>query len=379
MQWARAEQVEGFDALFAAYQRLNAQYPNYARGWYETGVGMVMKGRIAEALACFDRASALDPDDPVAYDHKAVALCKHQRFDEAVAAVDTGLRRCPRSGRLHSRRGISVALRGDAKAAVSDFQRSIEVDPEYIEAWAYKADAEVKSGQSVCAIDSINQYLVRCQNPRLKMAVAARRQLFALENPGRTIDHETAQRQLAGAFGALRAGSPSQALSFLHEGLRANPLSPELWFNTGACLMMLSRADEALAAYHKAEALGGLDDTVLEGLVPCLLALGRPDEALACCDRAIAFQPHADVPTLLKKARLLCELGRHGEALPLYERAVRKSPTDVSVVAERARALVVAGQLPIARFAYDAALELTAHDRELQAARAVLGWPEENR
>jgi tetratricopeptide (TPR) repeat protein len=365
------EHLPDVPAMLEAYTRLSEERPELAAPLRERGVGLAILGRAEEALACFDRAAALEPNEPTSYDHKAVALLRLKRVDEALRAVDEGLRHCPTAGLLHCRRGICLATAGRNEEAHGAFARSIEVDPTHAEAWAYKGDVEARGGNIRAAIASQGRFLALRAGRQDKLIATVRRQLWGLQNPGRSRDEARGESCLGAGLAASLAGRLDEAHQRFDEGVAADPLSGELWLNRGVTLQQLSRGGEALASYERAEELLGPTAMVTRGQVACLLALGRTDEALQCHDRELERGP-ANPDALHAKARTLVQMGRSADALPLYQRLVARAPANPELVAERAEALAAAGRAAEAGFAYDAALALAPGNASLQAQRARL-------
>jgi len=113
-----------------------------------------------------------------------------------------------------------------------------------------------------------------------------------------------------------RAGRAEEALADLRFAAEAgNPAFAE---SLGACLMTLSRPDEAepflarVAAARPGDALAGMNWGA------ALIDLNRCEEAIAACDRALALDPeHAEARMTRAIALLLA--GRWAEAWPEYE------------------------------------------------------------
>jgi len=181
---AEIEEIEDVGKAVAAYALFTAEHPGVAEAWRELGVGLTMLNRGEEALACFDRAIALEPDEPKSYDHKAVALARLKRLAEAVRTLDDGLRHCPRSGTLLMRRGVFLDNLDRTDEAMRSFAAALQADPNYPETWAFKGDLEQRLGRTADAIASLRRYLAAHPTQNERRVLAARRQLEALERDG---------------------------------------------------------------------------------------------------------------------------------------------------------------------------------------------------
>jgi tetratricopeptide (TPR) repeat protein len=364
---ASIEDIPDVKTAVEAYARLLVLHPKVAEAHRERGVGLAMLGRNGEALSCFDRAIALEPTEPKSYDHRAVTLLRIQQFDDVLKTLEQGIRHCPNSGQLHCRRGICLNMLGRKVDALAAFVRSLEVDPAHLDAWAYRGEVEAQLGRTRDAMVSLEKFLALRPSGEHKLVVAARRQLFALENPGRVPDEEKGKQLQRQALASAALGRIQDASDQLEAALRANPLSGELWCNRGTVLQQLDQPGEALVAFEMAEKLQGPISSVVRGEVACLSRLGRLDAALKCLDRELEATPLAE-EAQRAKAMLLFRMGRSSESLEVYQLLVMRHPERVDFLAERAGVLEAVGKLPEARFGYEAALALSPASSELRSA-----------
>ena len=319
----------------AAYEQFSLKHPELAAPFCERGVGLTILGRTEEALACFDRAIALDPVSPTAYDHKAVTLLRLELFDKALQTIGEGLQHCPNSGLLLTRKGIALTRLGRNADALAALEKSIAQDPGELKAWAYKGDVESMLGQTDAAIASLRHFLaMRFEHKQYNIIDAVRRQLWALENPDRKRHPDHGAACLEASIQAEFSGHREAALELLDEGLAADPLSGKLWFNRGGLLRGLSRLDEALASFERAEELLG-PGLVLKEQIEVLLSMGLIEGALRCHERALVSDP-ANAFALHAKAQTLERLGRREEACAIYQRLVSRNPADHALLKEYA-------------------------------------------
>ncbi len=101
-------------------------------------------GRYAEALKAYDAILDADPDDLAARRGRAQALLLGDRLDEARAEYDEIIRReeaqagddperRARLGVTYANRGILEDRQGDYRAAMADYARALELEPEVAE------------------------------------------------------------------------------------------------------------------------------------------------------------------------------------------------------------------------------------------------------
>ena len=128
------------DDAIEIWRRLVHVDPGHDMGWFYLGVAAKEREQWREALGLFDRAHALDPDDPSTLHcrgHVYQALGEHQRGREdleravelysEMIAVDPGHRG---SAEPLFWRGAARARLGDPDAALADLAAAIELDPD---------------------------------------------------------------------------------------------------------------------------------------------------------------------------------------------------------------------------------------------------------
>lgn len=95
------------------------------------GILHVLDGRYQQGIADYDRAIALDADEPDAYLNKGLALLRRDDGGaQAVALLSAALERGTREPAIaHYSRGIAHELNGDIVAAYRDLRRASELAP----------------------------------------------------------------------------------------------------------------------------------------------------------------------------------------------------------------------------------------------------------
>ncbi|QJW94772.1 tetratricopeptide repeat protein [Frigoriglobus tundricola] len=81
------------------------------------------------ALNAADEGLALDPDDEVCLNHRAVALTKLGRHDEAARTLEGTLEKHPEDAYTHANRGWSLLHENEPRKAVEHFRESLRLDP----------------------------------------------------------------------------------------------------------------------------------------------------------------------------------------------------------------------------------------------------------
>ena len=108
-------------------------------GPYETvatfvnrGVLHVRRGQVELGLADFDRAMALDANEPEAYLNKGAALVSHGQPQKALPLFSMALDKKTRKPAVaYYGRGVAHEDSGNARMAYLDYQRAMQADPKW--------------------------------------------------------------------------------------------------------------------------------------------------------------------------------------------------------------------------------------------------------
>jgi tetratricopeptide (TPR) repeat protein len=94
------------------------------------GILRMRRNQVDEAVADFDRAIALDPDQPEAYLNKGAALIRRDNHGEALRLFTVALEHnTARPAIAHYGRAIANEQLGNVRAAYADYLRASELDP----------------------------------------------------------------------------------------------------------------------------------------------------------------------------------------------------------------------------------------------------------
>ena len=93
--------------------------PRYAKAHYSLGKTLLRKGETAEAIACFQRALSLGPDEPARESLMAAVLLSHQK---------------PDYGKIHHALASAYAKQGDLDAAVKHYSEALGLKPGLVDA-----------------------------------------------------------------------------------------------------------------------------------------------------------------------------------------------------------------------------------------------------
>src|SRR5262249_16035301 len=98
------------------------------------------QARVAECMAAFDKAIALNPRLIDAYDQKAFLLAQMGRFEEAFAVCNTPLWNGAAPLPLRARAAWIDAQQGNLQRAIDEIREVLKIDPNYYWCWSQLAD-----------------------------------------------------------------------------------------------------------------------------------------------------------------------------------------------------------------------------------------------
>jgi len=208
-----------------------------------------------EAIACFNRAIELRPDDLLGYG--ALVEVQEQRND-MVAAVDIYERliaRNPDSAALHYQLAGTLAQINDRDGAIAAYRKVIELEPRVVQAHLLLGLLLMDTDENGEAVARLRHYLEL--------------------RPG----DATALESLAGAL--ERSGGTAEALACLRQVLAGGEAAPKHYFQTA---WLLFRTGDCAAANETAPESGA---PLLAGMlrVLCILAEGGdPAQEIAALD-----------------------------------------------------------------------------------------------
>ena len=95
--------------------------------WYNQGSALAKAGRYFEALASFDQAKAIQPDDGATWVFRGVVLILLNRYSEALASCEKALAIHPNDKQAWIVRGAASHYLGHYKQAYASYDRALGI------------------------------------------------------------------------------------------------------------------------------------------------------------------------------------------------------------------------------------------------------------
>ncbi len=148
-----------FDEAVAHYEKALEIRPDDAEAHNNLGLALAGCGQIDEAIDHYQKALAIEPDRVEAHYNLGLALMRREQFEEAIAHYRRAVEIKP--GYIDARYmlGNALARQGMYEDATDQFRRVLDVKPNYAEAHYYLGLALAHRGQTEEAIEHYRKAL----------------------------------------------------------------------------------------------------------------------------------------------------------------------------------------------------------------------------
>ena len=235
-------------------------------GFYrDLGVALWRKELPEEALAQFDRALRLDPQDPIALLHRGRLRLRSGAVLKAEADLKAALQADPRFAEAHEALGVLYRGQGMEGPAETHLQRAVALQPKNSLLLAQLADLYNQHGRFK---DAAAQY---------RAAVEVSPQEARLWN-GLGLSYQG-------------MGLPEEAVGAFREAISRDPENSLYHFHLGKIYLTLKRLDEAKTAIQASALRDPLRVQPLLELGKLYAMSGQKDEALRTFQRVLRLEP----------------------------------------------------------------------------------------
>ncbi len=244
-----------------------------AREAFEQGNTHFGEGRYEEAIAAYDRALDLQPDDATVWHNRGSALFQLQRYQETVESCDRAVQLRPDYARAWTHRGLALMQLQQFESALDSFDRAVDAQPHHADIWNYRA-------QALIALQSYPE------------AIAAYDRATQAKP-----DYGAAWNNMGFALACLERYE--EAIAAYDAAIKIDSNYAKAWMNRGLALVKLERYPEAIEAYDRAVQIEPNRADIWYSRACCHASQGQVDRAIESLQRAIALNS-SDYPQLAK-------------------------------------------------------------------------------
>jgi tetratricopeptide (TPR) repeat protein len=372
--------AESADLGYQVIQRL----PKDREGVDYLAYDLLFLKRLDEAMKIVERYQLILKDDRDLY---LIAGYVHADHDEKEAAVEDFTRALeidPQMAVGYMNRGYVYNDMRLATKAEQDFRKALALNPQYGEAHLGLAYALLQLRRSTAALkeaevasrllpESESLHLVKAEGYRqramLTRAEGEYKQALKL-NPNAPVTY------IALADVQYRQHKYEKSADTLHGALAVAPNDPMILAQLARSYAQLRRSSEAMQAIESAEHAGGKDYKILLVTADVLRVLGHRDQAMTRYSRALESSDENRLQVRLALGRLFAEEGHTADAqqqVALGFAEARVAPTDVTSAEDYLNAadiLMGIHEYPLAQRMYGRAQALGADDTAVAVGMA---------
>ncbi len=132
-------------------------YADLANQYFSEGINFSKLGQYSDAVASYDKAVFIRPNDADVWNNRGIALDNLYRYSDAVASYDKAIVIRPNDADVWNNRGIALRKLGWYAEAVASYDKAIAIKPDYANAWLNRGVAQDYLGHYADAVTSYNK------------------------------------------------------------------------------------------------------------------------------------------------------------------------------------------------------------------------------
>jgi len=258
--------------------------------------GLYLQGDLKGAIAAYEHAIRLDPDDVNLYVPLVRLLTLEGRAKEAIKLGQEAVELAPNSGQAWAALGMAYDWDGQVPEAIDACQRAVELDPAYAEAYAYLAEAYADAGRWGEALEAAQT---------------------ALDLDPHSVD---AHRDYGYVLEAM--GNWSGAVEAYRQALEIHPSLAYVYMDMGRNYQALADTANAIEAFRRAAELDPDRAEALDQLGWTYASIQEYERAQAYLEQAIEVDPEY-APPYGHLAYTFWTRRNYESAIPNYEKAIQ--------------------------------------------------------
>lgn len=258
------------------------------------------KGELAAALADYDRALVIDPQNVNAYINRGLLRSEKGELEAAEADQTKAIALDPDNATAYSNRGFVKSNKGAYEAAIVDLEKAIALDPRH--AYAYN-----NRGQTLAALG------------RHEEALADYDKSIALDSENAISFYNRGQSR-------YELGDHARAIADFDKALALNPRMADAYNNRGFARSALGEYEAAIADHGKALVIDPKSAEAYSGRGNARFQLDEYDAAIADYDKAIALDPAPPAYSYSNRGFARAAKGDIAGAIVDFEKSVAVNP-----------------------------------------------------
>ncbi|HEX7074572.1 MAG TPA: tetratricopeptide repeat protein [Hyphomicrobiaceae bacterium] len=344
----------------------------------------LLRGNLDQAVASYTDALQ---DQTLPNDRRAAILndrgVASSRLGKHKAAIDDfnrAVQLFPEYAPVYNNRGNTLLSLGLVEEAIKDFNRAIALAPGYAAAYNNRASAKLKLGEAEGAIEDYTQ-AVRLA-PQNSAALTGRGQAYmqqdrpysAMREFSRAItaDSRSVPAYRARAHAEMQVGQYEQAIEDLSRAIAFEPENAELQIERGYAYRLADNAASALRDYSRALEIDPSNARALAGRGLMLTKLASFEEAEAELSRALEIDPRS-AEAFAYRAWFYKQTGQPELGLPDVEKALKIDAGDADVHWVKGEVEQALGHTDIAIASLQKALSINPFHRDARMALQQMG------
>ena len=368
-QWQRA--IDYYQKAVAINPKFPGAYRNLAKVW--TQVGQPQK-----ATECTYQALTLEPGkaSPEAHFDLGNELWQQSRFSEAIACYRRTIEFNPNFVEACQKLADALAQQGEWKESNTYYRKVLELNAAGAAISLDKQGEQRKQGgkgrenranPNSTGLPQLRgekkvQGLLKASAQEMKQLMAAS-EVALLPSQSKGATGINAHRDLEKPLDAQ--GKVEEAIQRYIKIAKAQPDSAEVHANLGSLYAQQQQWQQAIACYKKAIELNPKFPGAYRNLAKVLTRTGKRELAVQCWDRALALEPSwAKAEEHLNLGNTLLEQGKTEKALNCYRRAIQLKPSCSEAYQRLGEILTEQGQVQEAIALYRQAVERNPQNAE---------------
>ncbi|HLH89024.1 MAG TPA: tetratricopeptide repeat protein [Xanthobacteraceae bacterium] len=243
--------------------------PTFLDRLLNSGVEHAKKGQIEDAIATFEEALQINPNNALARYNRARSYFEKNEFDQAIADLEKATELEPDLAEAFNTRGCAYLKKGDFESAIDDFSHSIQLNPLDGSIYANRGAAYGMWGAYQSAIQDLNEAIRLYEGDPAAweafynrgVARGAEGQIeLSISDYSRSIELKPSAHAFYNRGSSyLKIDDPDSAIADFTRAIELDPKSSAAFYNRGATYLDKDEVDLAISDLSRAAQLDPAD------------------------------------------------------------------------------------------------------------------------